>query len=380
MNITLISNLYPNKLEPTKGVFIKQLAERLNESHQVTVISPVPWRPAFLTNADNSVPAEDKINNIKIYYPRYLVIPKILRSLTATFFNWGIKSTLSKLKAQGLADIVSAHWVYPDGVGSLLAAKKLNLPVTLHALGCDINEYTKYFLRRRQIVSAMNKANANVVKSNELKSKLVALGVNENKISVILNGVDKNKFQNIDQTKAREKLDLDPSEKYVIFIGNFQIEKGLNHLLDAVHQIKDRPFKLLVVGDGRLKTQVEAQIKELSISDKVQLVGRVSHEMIPVYMSAANLLCLPSLREGCPNVVIESLTCGTPVVASKVGAVPDMITNETHGKMVEPANSQALAEAIDQCLDLKNSSTLNFEWYSWEENAEKISQVFNASI
>ena len=376
--IVIVSNLYPNNVETTKGLFIKQLADSLSNLCEITVVSPIPLHPLDLIRKPAIVDKE-MIDGIVVLHPRYIVIPKMLRSLIGYFFSKGILNTIKSLKNKGKADIISAHWAYPDGYGASLVAKKLNIPFSVHALGCDINDYTKYKIRRKLIASALNNSNINIVKSQALKDKITSLGVDSDKTLVIHNGVDQKKFKRTDVSIARKsvqsysnKVKFDDDIKYCLFIGNFQIEKGLNYLLDAFDRIKSEKIHLIVIGAGPLQQSIEEQINQLNLNAHVTLVGRVEHQQIPNYMSASDLLCLPSLREGCPNVVLESLSCGTPVVASNVGAVPDIISKKEFGVIVPACDPVALAQGLTKGLKLKENILPEFEWYSWQENAERV--------
>ena len=118
-------------------------------------------------------------------------------------------------------------------------------------------------------------------------------------------------------------------------------------------------------------------VESLNISSKVEFLGSLAHDQIPIYLNAVDALCLPSLREGCPNIVIESLSCGTPVLASNVGAVPDMITDSQKGIIVNSESSYAIANNIPRILNIKEENEVAFDWQTWEENATKIADVFN---
>ncbi|PCI66332.1 MAG: hypothetical protein COB38_10275 [Gammaproteobacteria bacterium] len=377
-SVVLISNLYPNNSETTKGLFIKQLADSLSNLCELTVVSPIPFHPLDLIRKPAIINKEE-IDGITVFHPRYIVIPKILRSLIGYFFSKGIFKTIKQLQQQGKADIISAHWTYPDGYGASLVARKLNIPFSIHALGCDINDYTKYKIRRKLIIDALNCSNINIVKSQALKDKITSLGIDSNKTIVIHNGVDQNKFIRKESHIAKkeiesisDKIKFDTKTKYCLFIGNFQIEKGLNYLLDAIYKIRNEQIHLIIIGSGPLQYEIESQIKRLDLTNHLTLLGRVEHQHIPQYMSACDLLCLPSLREGCPNVVLESLSCGTPVVASNVGAVPDIINKDEFGVIVPACNATALAKGITEGLILKEKDLPKFEWYSWQENAIKV--------
>jgi glycosyltransferase involved in cell wall biosynthesis len=374
-SVLLISNLYPNCLESTKGMFIKQLADSINKTNSVTVIAPLPFNPFEYFRKKSPIPLVEEIDGITVYHPRYLVIPKLFRSLTGYFFFYGIKRLVHKLKMENKADVISAHWVYPDGFGAMLVAKKYNIPISIHALGCDINEYTKYPLRKKRIIEALSRSDINIVKSRELKYKITELGISGDKTHVIHNGVDQEKFKHIDKINTRKELSLELNKRYVLFVGNFQIEKGLEYLIRAAKLIDDNSVHILIIGSGPLETQLHSLVKELGVSQKITFLGRVEHDLIPKYMGGVDLLCLPSLREGCPNVVLESLSCGTPVVASNVGAVPDIITQSHYGTIVQTQDPKAIAAAITKLLANKTSTKIDFDWYDWNKNAEKVSQL-----
>ena len=369
-SIVLISNLYPNMNEPTRGLFIKQLADSIAKTAEICVISPIPFNPIELIRKKNKLPKFEVIDGITVYHPRYIVIPKMLRSVTGWFFYLGIKNIIKTLIKQGKADVISTHWVYPDGYGSTLAAKKFNLPVAVHALGCDINEYTKFPIRRKLITQALTNSDINIVKSQELKTKIEDLGIDKNKTKVVHNGVNQQKFKRVPKTEARKKLGLNEQQRFCLFVGNFQIEKGLNFLISAFEGLRELDVKLLVIGSGPLESEVKQQVAQSDLQDKINFIGRVDHSVVPDYLAAADLLCLPSLREGCPNVVLESLSCGTPVVASNVGAVSDIITKPEFGVVVSPENPEQITQGIIKGLSLDNQSMPEFEWYNWERNAE----------
>lgn len=381
--VIVITNLYPNAYEPNRGIFIKQLIESLHEQIEIKVVAPIPWRPRWVERLmTRRAPLEniETIGPITVYHPRYIVTPKILRSCYGWFFYLGIYPLLKKINKESPIDLFSVHWAYPDGYGTHLAAKRLNIPYIVHALGCDINEYTKYAGRRKRIKSALQYSHANIVKSNDLKIKINELGIKNEKTHTILNGVDQTVFNYADKYFARKSLSLPEKDKLLLFIGNFQEEKGLTYLLQGIERIKSASFKLLIVGSGPDKTQIEREINNRGINHKIIMIGQVNHSDIPNYLRAADLLCLPSLREGCPNVVLESLSCGTPVLASNVGAVPDIITRPEWGLTIPSKSPEAIANGIINGLKLKEDKLPDFTWHNWNDNATRILKVFESAF
>ncbi|MEM7016991.1 MAG: glycosyltransferase, partial [Pseudomonadota bacterium] len=186
------------------------------------------------------------------------------------------------------------------------------------------------------------------------------------------------KFYFRDRDTCRDKLGLPKDRRIILFAGNFQVEKGLGYLVEAYAKLapSQPDTDLYVIGSGPLEDQIQQQVERLGIRDRVNFVGRVLHESMPDYLGAADFLSLPSLREGCPNTVLETLACGTPVIASRVGAVPEMLYKDHYGLMAEPANAESLYQALKTACEREWPVLNDFEWMSWEENAQQVSKVF----
>lgn len=134
--------------------------------------------------------------------------------------------------------------------------------------------------------------------------------------------------------------------------------------------------ELIIIGGGPLESSIKNLVKAYLLESVVHFYGRIPHNLIPKYINSVNALCLPSIREGCPNIVLESLSCGTPVLASRVGAVPEIITDDAHGIIVSPQSADQLAQQIPNILKIKTEKSIDFNWYGWDKNAESISHVF----
>lgn len=383
LKILLVSNLYPNENEPTRGVFTEQIVEKLSNDHVVEVVAPTPWFPKIL-NRFKSVPHKflpEKCvrKNINVYHPQYIVIPKIGRWLYGILFFLGIFNTLRKIKNTFNPDVINVHWMYPDGFGTVLAAKILGIPVVTHSLGCDINEYSQYPLRRFFISLALKMSDFNISVSEELKDKTIKLGSSPEKSISIMNGVNSELFSPINQELMREQLNLPNDKNLILYAGNFNIEKGLEVLLRAFSLVHEKfpNTVLLIVGSGPLEEHIKSVVAELGIQEKLIFAGRVEHSQVINYLSASNFLCLPSLREGCPNIVLESLSSDTPVIASRVGAVPEMLKSQNNrlGMMAEPNDIEGLAEILSETLSSEWPSTLGFTWMDWQQSANKIAEV-----
>jgi glycosyltransferase involved in cell wall biosynthesis len=366
-------------------LYIKQLVEFLQSTYEIRVIAPVPWLPEWAARKwrpAQMVPREETVDGVRVYHPRYLVIPKVLRFSHGLTFAACIRGMLKALRPNYAFELISVHWIFPDAFGTVLAAKSLHVPIIAHALGCDINDYLRYPLRRRMIRWALSRATAVVTKSEEIASKISSLDIDENKINTIHNGVSRELFKCRDKAEQRSALNLPADKKIILFVGNFAIEKGITYMLQAVAELRRTRDDLILymIGDGPLRVQVERDIARLGIEECTVLLGHVPHARIPHYLNSADALCLPSLREGCPNVVLESLASGTPVVASSVGAIPEMMNASKIGFMAEPGDISALSQKLSSALSIPDHVDRSFDWPSWEQNAQEISKVFANSI
>ena len=191
---------------------------------------------------------------------------------------------------------------------------------------------------RPQILDALQRAQAVTTKSAALRSRIIAEGIPADRIRVTQNGVDSRRFTIRDRDTSARVLDLPRDQRRLVFVGKLEPIKGLPFLLKAFASIAahDPRLNLYVVGDGFKRVLYERTAADIGLASRVRFVGAQHPALIPVWLGAAELLCMPSLNEGCPNVVLEALASGRPVVASEVGAVPDLLTRAT-GMIVRPA-------------------------------------------
>jgi glycosyltransferase involved in cell wall biosynthesis len=170
------------------------------------------------------------------------------------------------------------------------------------------------------------------------------LGVPAAKIRVLRNGVDLNRFRPDGRNEARRDLGLEGST--LLIVGHLRPTKGHERVLQAMTKLPD--FNLLIVGDGPLRRSIEVMSQTLSIGDRVRFCGQMSQDELIRYYTAADALILASDREGMPNVVLEALACGTPVVATPVGGVPEVLTESVAGVVADDFSADALVVAVNR--------------------------------
>lgn len=360
MRILTLSSLFPNSLDPAFGIFIYQRSAHvaLLPGNEVEVVSPVPYVPRWLRidrwRIHAALPKNERIGGLFVHHPRYFLLPKVSMWLHGLLLFLGSLRLVLKLHARAKFDCIDAHFVYPDGFAAVLLGKVLGIPVSVSARGTDINLYPSLRVVRSMIRWTLSEADEVIAVSKALKDAMIALGTDPGKIHVIPNGVDEERFKQVDQTEARRQLGLPVSARALVSIGALIPSKGHNLLIQAFERIALRQpdLKLYILGEGPARSTLEALIERANLQDRVQLIGKRPNEELLHWFSAADISCLTSEREGWPNVITESLACGTPVVGTRVGGIPEILGSEDFGVLVDQT-----VESVANGLELALSQT-----------------------
>ena len=372
MKILVITNLFPNSAEPERGIFSKLAISALAVHGQLKVMAPLPWRPCL------RIPRREFINGIDVFHPRFFMIPKVGRSLYGLFWFLSLIGKVRRLQRTFDFDIMYVQWAYPDAFGSYLISKVLRKPIVIKVVGSDINHHTQFFLRRKMIALALKGSQKVIAVSAALADKVVKLGVLRENVLVLPSGIDLDQFKSRDIHDSRSALKLAKDGKIILFVGNLLEVKGVSYLIEAFGFLaQERPLlRLVLVGNGHLSSVLARQTERLNLSDRIHFAGQQPHDKIPLWLGACDLLCLPSLNEGTPNIILEALACGKPVVATHVGGIPDIIQSSDLGILVEPQNSEALGSALKAALDSPwDPETLRkraAEYGSWSGHANTV--------
>jgi glycosyltransferase involved in cell wall biosynthesis len=357
LRVLTFTALYPNKVNPLQGIFIhqrvKHLALRLGNS--VEVIAPVPYFPAWMPGERwrkfSQIPREEVIEGVLIHHPRYPLLPGISMPVHGMLMYWSSLSLARRLHREKQFDCIDAHFVYPDGFAAIRLGKKLGIPVVVSARGSDINLYSSFRVIRPMLRWTLMHADGAIAVSADLKNKMIALGIPESKIRVIPNGVDAERFQPRDAKSARKQLGLPEDGAIAVSVGSLIESKG-HHLLIAAVAALARSFpqlRLYILGEGAYRSTLEQLVHEKKLRDRVFFFGTRPNEELPLWFSAADLSCLMSSREGWPNVVSEAFACGTPVLATRAGGIPEIINSPDLGMLAE-RNVQSIVVGLERAL------------------------------
>ncbi len=382
MKILVITNLFPNKLEPERATYNRQQIYMLSRLCDIKVLAPIAWYP-FKSLIDKSIrisdiPYKEIIDGIEVLHPRYFMIPKIGRSLYGILFFISILMPVLKVYRSFNFSFIFSTWAYPDSFAGILLSKMLKKPIIVKVHGTDINEYTQYWSRKKIIAFTLNNSDRVISVSKALRDRMIEIGVKPEKIKVLYNGIDGELFKPLNKFTIRNELKIDKNRKVILFVGNLKPVKGLAYLLEAFTDIikKERQdIEMIIIGEGELRKELEEKIKKYGIQNFVYILGTKPHHEITKWMNACDILCLPSLSEGVPNVILEALACGIPVVASNVGGIPEIINCSDYGILVEPGNSHKLKQALLECLDKIWDRELIHAYskkFSWLNNANEL--------
>lgn len=350
LRVLTFTTLYPNAEKPNHGVFVENRLRQTLARHDVkaSVLAPVPYFP-FTSEMFGSygrfarVPAVEERHGVPVHHPRYALIPKVGMNVTPRFLYYAARAACRRLGLdKSSIDVIDAHYFYPDGVAAAMLARDLDIPFVVTARGTDLNVLPDFPVVLRQILQAAEQASATITVSGALKQKLIALGADAERAAVLRNGVDLDLFKPVERDAARRRLGL--SGHVILSVGNLVPLKGHELTIDALTSLPDS--SLLIAGAGPLREALQARAQSLGLVDRVRLLGEVPHAQLSELYSAADVFVLMSEREGWANVLLESMACGTPALATNVGGNAEIVASAAAGMLLPDRSAAALVNAV----------------------------------
>lgn len=388
IRILLFSTLYPSSARPLHGVFVEtRLRELLScGGVQAKVVAPVPWFP--FTSARHgdyaamaSTPTREKRHGLDVLHPRYLAIPKVGMSVAPFLLARAGLRAARQLQAEGFDfDLIDAHYFYPDGVAAAQVAKRLGKPCVITARGSDLNLIANYMVPRKLMLNAARQAAALVGVSQALVERMRELGMPAGKLHMFRNGVDVHRFRPLPQAQMHRELGIDGAP-LLLSVGNLVPLKGHDLCIDALAELRaSHPqARLLIVGKGPERERLQSQARAHGLADAVTFVGPVPNEELARWYSAADVLLLASSREGWPNVLLEAMACGTPVVATRVGGIPEVVAESCAGRLFDRREPSGIAAAVGELLAHLPDREAVRQYagrFGWSETSQAQKRVF----
>jgi glycosyltransferase involved in cell wall biosynthesis len=255
-------------------------------------------------------------------------------------------------------------------------------PVVITARGSDINLLPRYRLPRMMIRYAAQQAAGVMANSRALKDALVALGAPAAKVRVLRNGVDLAMFRPLNRSEARAHFDV--SSPTLLSVGNLVELKGHDLVIGALPALPQ--YSLLIVGDGPQRNRLQQLAATLGVTGRVKFLGRIAHDQLAAVYSAADALVLASSHEGWPNVLLEAMACGTPVIASNIGGNPEVVAAPEAGSLIQDRTSLGIVSAVNKLAGspIDRVATRRYaEKFSWDATTDGqirlYSEILNGS-
>ncbi len=381
LRILTLSTLFPAETRPNFGIFVERQTAALAAlpDFDVTVINPIgiaPWPLGMASSytALKALPANEQWRGINVHRPRFMAIPKVGGRLNPTMIARTALPLACRLHADKPFDLVDAEFFYPDGPAAMRLSDALGIPFTIKARGSDIHHWGHQQGSAPQLLQAADKAAGLLAVSEALKSDMAALGIDAAKITVHYTGLDQWRFTPRDQLKEKARLGI--TGALILCIGALIVRKNQRLLIEAMPQLSGAT--LMLVGQGPAEQDYRALATRLGVADRVRFMGNVLHDDLPAIFAAADVMALVSENEGLANAWVEALACGTPVVASDVGGIRELIKTSDAGRIVE-RNPTAIATAITELLanpPSREAVAANVRVFSWDENARTLAAFF----
>lgn len=368
MKIAILLWLFPPKWLAGTEIATYNLAKHLaKKGHEVHVI----------TSLDEGLPKESLEQDFHVHRvrcPRVRFLGIIIFWLKAFPFLKRINPDV--IHAQGIS----------MGMPGFLAKKFLGKPYIVWGRGFGV--YFPWLFKNQISKLVLGNANAVIALTEDMKGKMERICNRD--VCVIPNGIDLEGFQDLPTKEvARESLGLDNNDRIVLLVANLRPVKGVRYLIEAINIVRSTETKvrLLLMGDGEERQNLEAVVKSLNLEDCVSFTGKVPNEKVSEYMAASDVFVLPSLSEGFPMVILEAMASGLPIVATKVGGLPEIIEDGENGFLVQPKNPQQIAERVLLFLNnselaeqISKNNQQKAKEYSWENIAQRLEDIYYSCL
>ncbi|MDZ4308722.1 glycosyltransferase [Allopontixanthobacter sp.] len=385
-----IATLYPNSHAPRFGTFVARSLEALaaRGDWDVTLINPIGVPPVAFGKyrAAAAAATSGTERGVKVYRPTFPLIPRFGARFNPALIARSVRALAARLHAEAPFDLVDAQFFYPDGPAAARIASELGLPLSIKARGSDISYWGQRNFARRAMLAAARQAAGLLSVSDALSDDMVRLGMERSKISLNRTGLDRDRFRPLDHSGIRRRmgeefgLNLSDDQPLLASVGALTPRKGQELVIASLPHLPEA--QLLLVGEGEDRARLGAQARDLGVTDRVHFLGSVDHDLLPVILSAADAMVLPSSHEGLANAWVEALACGTPLVICDVGGAREVVTGPEAGLIAE-RSVEGVTRGVRQILanpPAREDVARMAEQFSWTANAASLADYYSRLI
>ncbi|MGA2831620.1 MAG: glycosyltransferase [Terracidiphilus sp.] len=381
LKIAVVTMHFPSSAQPTQGRSAYQTMRLLSRKADVRIFYPHSVYPSLLkprSRTYDTIDAAHGVPDVKVGYYDYPALPLVSRP----FNGWMAARVLWPHVRSFAPDLIFSYFLYPEGFAALKIGKALRVPVVAMAVGSDVHSIYDCFTAMHTR-TVLREADFLVAISGDLRTRMVAMGAPPEKTRAILNGCDVTVFHPADRLAARQKLGIAPAAEAVVYVGRMDVKKGLRELVEAAASLHFlRPaLQVFMVGEGPDRHLIEEVIQANNAAGYIHALHGCAFDDVAVWMAASNLVTLPSYMEGYPNVVVEALASGRPVVATNVGGIPEILSNE-YGCLVLPRDPSTLAVALASVLDKTwDANAISAHGSrTWKAVASELFEIFESLV
>ena len=390
MRVLVLSSTFPSSSQPTRGVFVRERIRRLSKRCEVVVVAPVPWFPLnrWIRRERATVSAVEHQEGLTVYHPRFFSVPRYAKFLDGAFYYLSLLAFTRRLRRTFPFEVIDAHFAFPDGLAATLLAKTFSCPVVVTLRG-TIVRLSGYRLHRPQLRWVLRRADRVTAVSESLAGVAVGLGLPRERVRVIPNGVDTRTFMPMDRVQARRLAGLPEDRKILLTVAGIYEGKGQHSVVEILPALREKYPDLLyvMVGNSRPGEQYRRRLTEaiwrLGLKDHVLVAGPRPHADLARWFSAADVSVLATQSEGWPNVLLESLACGTPAVATRVGGTSEIVRDGQDGILVPFGDTPALGRALDRALDTpwdRAALVKRARAFDWTDSVESALDELNQAL
>lgn len=384
----MLTSLYPSAVRPYEGIFAERRWKRMRlRGHEVTVTHPLPRAPLSFGRREwaeiGQMKSEEERSGVVIRRPRYLHVPRRARGNARAFARSGLREILRR----GTPDIVVADYAWPASAAAEPLARR-GIPMVISGRGSDVLQVAGEAGLGAELGHNLRAAGHWCAVSRDLLVEMDRLGERSGHGVLVPNGVDLDLFHPRDRTEVRRELELAEGSFVSLVVGHLIERKDPLLALEAWRTWQattNARAQLVFVGDGPLAEALDEEIAARGLADHVRRIPRLSPEELARWYSAADALLLTSWREGRPNVVLEALACGIPVVATEAGGTCELLDglDGMLSSSREPAElARLLGDALAHPLESAGRGVLrdHARHFTWDSGLEALEGCLQAAI